>query len=275
MPGVDRAKLRGQPDGALAQNLLGQVGVLDIHKIFRVKAADFLQHVGAHGHKAARAKLNAPGGGKVCVAHRVVVVGLLEHAAKPGRKLAGQQQPRRGLAARQMLQPPVRVAQLRGHHGGTGLCQQPFGHRLQNIFKQNDIGIQDKMHIAMQFAKHGVVAPAKADILRQAKHLHAGVGPVGFGQLLAAAVVAGIIYDIQCKIRRGRKFQDTAHRSAHFLVITIRHNAGGNGGHDGLLKFVVSRRLRVGASSARPWAPAMTAPLWGKARRRRRGSGRI
>ena len=87
------------------------------------------------------------------------------------------------------------------------------------------------MHAAVQFAKHGVVAATKADVLRQAEHLHAGVGPIGVGQLLAAAVGAGIIDDVQCKIRRGGKVQDAAHRGADFLVIAIRHNTGGNGGH--------------------------------------------
>ena len=141
MPGVDGVELRGQPDGALPQDFLGQVGILDIHKVGGVKAADLLQHIGAHSHKAAGAELNAPGRGQILVLHGVVVVGFFERSTELWCQLAGQQQPGRGLAPGQVLQAAVGVVQLWGGHGRAGLGQQPFGHRLQNIPGQNNVGV--------------------------------------------------------------------------------------------------------------------------------------
>ena len=120
VPRMNGGKLRSQPDGALLQHLLGQVGVLHIHEIPRVKPADFLEHIGAHGHKAAGAELDAAGHGQILILHRVVVVGLLKAAAELRGQLPRQQQPGRRLAARQVLQLAVRVTQLGRCHGGPG-----------------------------------------------------------------------------------------------------------------------------------------------------------
>ena len=233
---MNGGKLRSQPDGALLQHLLGQVGVLHIHEIPGVKPADFLEHIGAHGHKAAGAELDAAGHGQILILHRVVVVGFLKAAAELRGQLPRQQQPGRRLAAGQVLQLAVRVAQLRRCHGGPGSGQQPRGHVLQHVAGQQDVRVQNKVYVAGQTIQHIVVALAEADIFFQRQHSHAAVAEIRLCQLPAAAVGTAVVHDIQGKIRGRGIVQDAAHRGADLVIITVRHNAGADFGHSKLLE---------------------------------------
>ena len=243
---MNGGKLRSQPDGALLQHLLGQVGVLHIHEIPGVKPADFLEHIGAHGHKAAGAELDAAGHSQILILHRVVVVGLLKAAAELRGQLPRQQQPGRRLAAGQVLQLAVRVAQLGRCHGGPGPGQQPRGHVLQHVAGQQDVRVQNKVYVAGQTIQHIVVALAEADIFFQRQHSHAAVAEIRLCQLPAAAVGTAVVHDIQGKIRGRGIVQDAAHRGADLVIITVRHNAGADFGHSKLLetKFYYRRTCR-------------------------------
>ena len=177
------------------------------------------------------------GAGQVLVLHGVVAVGFAEHAAEAGRQLTGQQQPGGGLAPGQRLQPAVREIELGGGQHGAGGGQQPFGHGFQHVFGQQDVGVQDKVHLAVQPVQHGVVPFAEADILRQGQHGHPRVAKVGPGQLAAAAVGAAVVHHIQGQRGGGGVLQDAAHRGADLLIVTVRHDAGADLGHGALLTF--------------------------------------
>ena len=165
-----------------------------------------------------------------------MVVGLLKAAAELRGQLPRQQQPGRRLAAGQVLQLAVRVAQLGRCHGGPGPGQQPRGHVLQHVAGQQDVRVQNKVYVAGQTIQHIVVALAEADIFFQRQHRHAAVAEIRLCQLPAAAVWTAVVHDIQGKIRGRGIVQDAAHRGADLVIITVRHNAGADFGHSKLLE---------------------------------------
>ena len=92
-------------------------------------------------------------------------VSFLHHTAKPRGQLAGQQQPRGGLAARQVLDAPIRKIELRRGHHNAGVVQQPLRHLGQDVIVNDHIRVQDKVYIAGQAVHNAVVALAEAEVL--------------------------------------------------------------------------------------------------------------
>lgn len=130
-------------------------------------------------------------------------VSFLHHTAKPRGQLAGQQQPRGGLAARQVLDAPIRKIELRRGHHNAGVVQQPLRHLGQDVIVNDHIRVQDKVYIAGQAVHNAVVALAEAEVLGQADHLHASIAKICLRQAGAAAIRAGVIHHIQGKVIAG------------------------------------------------------------------------
>ncbi len=98
--------------------------------------------------------------------------------------------------------PSGKVSPPGGHHH-AGVRRHPVRKVAQGVRRQLDIRIQDKVHPAVQQREHCVVPGAEAAVFQPTEHLHRlpGDGAQGAvlgsgGQLLAAAVRAGVIHQI-------------------------------------------------------------------------------
>ena len=202
VPCVDGGVLGHQIRLAPGAHLLGQVGVLHIHEVPLVKAAHGLEGGSVHRRKAAGAELDLGGLCQVFVCHQVAVVVLCPEAQ------TGQLTVDHGAhvapAQRQLLGLAVREGQPRAGHHHAGVRRHPVRKVAQGIRGQLDVRVQDKVHPAVQQREHCVVPGAEAAVLQPAEHLHRlpgggaqGAVLCGGGQLLAAAVRAGVIHQIQ------------------------------------------------------------------------------
>ena len=187
---------------ALREHLLGEVGILDVHEIVLVEAADGPERAGAHAGEAAGAELDGGGFGQVGVLHEVGVV-VLRPELEAG-KLPVDHGPQGAPAERQLLGAAIREDKGRAGHHGVGVLRHPVGKVAEGVRRELDVRVQDEVEVTVQLRQNHVVPGAEAAVFGAAveddllaRPCRQRTGRCRCAQLFPAAVGAGIVYQIE------------------------------------------------------------------------------